>query len=322
MGHRLWYGTFDGVLNNYYSSDCPMYGQFDMFEGENLVRVIPLYVDGNAEFPIEDVDYITAGFKNESNFISGLDFESDDFSFLGNHILMTHIYNGLKEDSIVYDCPLLRKCAFEVKSKKKIGYTDNEIWLTKNDDLLNFIKRLTGYIINERSAHEILKLSLSPNLMLGISRYRDDYNKHISKREKRNFNIIYSECLKYSNLRKLIVWEQKHLANQKEKRVLSSKKGIETKNLKNETLMSLGRYEKNKREALTTDFVTNIYETRDKDGNIDWDRVWSENSADDVYKPSNFDDLHRIGFFDVDETVSPSGFSVNDGTGNTLVKKK
>ncbi len=322
MGYRLWYGTYDGVLSNYYSSDSPMFGQFNLFEGENLVNVIPLYVDGNDEFPIEDVDYITSGFKNEADFMSSLDFDFDGFSFSDNHILMTHVYTGLKEDSIIYDNPLLRKCAFEVKSKKKIGYTDNEIWLTRSDELLDFIKRLTEYIKKERSAQEILKLSLSPKLMLGISRYRDDYNKHVTKREKSNFNIIYSGCLKYSNLRKLIVWEQKHLANQKEKRTLSSKKGVETKNLKKETLMSFGKREKNKKEALTTDFVAGIYETRDKEGNIDWDRVWSENSADDIYRPSNFDDLHRIGFFDVDGTVNPSGFSASDETGNSLVKKK
>ena len=76
-----------------------------------------------------------------------------------------------------------------------------------------------------------------------------------------------------------------------------------------------------RRAPLVTDVISNIYDTRDSEGNIDWDHVWNEHSTDDVYRPGNFDDLQRIGFFGTGETAESVGFS-SDTTNNSLVKNK
>ena len=234
---------------------------------------------------------------------------------------MTHVYDGLKEDRIVYNSPLLKKCALEVKSKKRKGYLDNEIWLARSSELLDFVKRITGYIRDKKLGSKLSSLSLSPRLIQGISRYTKSCERKKDKDDKKSFEAIYSGCLKYSNLRKLIIWEQEYLSLEREKRSLSGLKGSKTKELKADAFKSISDVEKMRRAPLVTDVISNIYDTRDSEGNIDWDRVWNEHSADDVYRPGNFDDLQRIGFFGTGETAESVGFS-SDTTNNSLVKNK
>ncbi len=320
MGYRLWYGTFNDVLECYHNgTSC--FGQLDIFGREDAINVTPLYLDGKAEFALEDIDFITTGFENEAEFASSFGVLGESGTVSREHILMTHVYDGLKEDTIVYNSPLLRKCALEVKSKKKKGYLDNEIWLARSSELLDFVKRITGYIRDKKLSSKLLSLSLSPKLIQGISGYAKSCESRKDKDDKRNFEAIYSGCLKYSNLRKLIIWEQEHLRLEKEKKSLSGFKASKTKALRTDVLKTISEKEKMSKEPLVTDVVSNIYDTRDSEGNIDWDRVWSEHSADDVYRPGNFDDLQRIGFFGTGETAESVGFS-SDTINDSLVKKK
>lgn len=321
MGYRLWYGTFNDVLECYHNgTSC--FGQLDIFGREDAIRVIPLYTDGKAELALEDIDFITTGFENEAEFASSFGVLGEFGTVSREHILMTHVYDGLKEDTIVYNSPLLKKCALEVKSKKKKGYLDNEIWLARSSELLDFVKRITGYIRDKKLSSKLLSLSLSPKLIQGISGYAKSCESWKDKDDKRNFEAIYSGCLKYSNLRKLIIWEQEHLRLEKEKKTLSGFKASKTKALRTDVLKTISEKEKMSKEPLVTDVVSNIYDTRDSEGNIDWDRVWSEHSADDVYRPGNFDDLQRIGFFGTGETAESVGFSSGTTNNDSLVKKK
>lgn len=321
MGYRLWYGTFNDVLECYHNgTSC--FGQLDIFGREDAINVTPLYLDGKAEFALEDIDFITTGFENEAEFASCFGVLGESGTVSREHILMTHVYDGLKEDTIVYNSPLLKKCALEVKSKKKKGYLDNEIWLARSSELLDFVKRITGYIRDKKLSSKLLSLSLSPKLIQGISGYAKSCESRKDKDDKRNFEAIYSGCLKYSNLRKLIIWEQEHLRLEKEKKSLSGFKASKTKALRTDVLKTISEKEKMSKEPLVTDVVSNIYDTRDSEGNIDWDRVWSEHSADDVYRPGNFDDLQRIGFFGTGETAESVGFSSGITNNDSLVKKK
>lgn len=320
MGYRLWHGTFEDVLDCYHNgTSC--FGQLDIFGREKTTNVTLLYVDNRAEFALEDIDFITAGFKDEADFASSFGMLGESGAVTREHILMTHVYDGLKEDRIVYNSPLLKKCALEVKSKKRKGYLDNEIWLARSSELLDFVKRITGYIRDKKLGSKLSSLSLSPRLIQGISRYTKSCERKKDKDDKKSFEAIYSGCLKYSNLRKLIIWEQEYLSLEREKRSLSGLKGSKTKELKADAFKSISDEEKMRRAPLVTDVISNIYDTRDIEGNIDWDRVWNEHSADDVYRPGNFDDLQRIGFFGTDETVDSVGFS-SGTTIDSLVKKK
>lgn len=320
MGYRLWYGTFEDVLVCYHKG-ISYFGQLDIFGKEEAVKVTPLYVDGKTEFALEDIDFITAGFKDETDFSSSLGMLGKTGSVTREHILMTHVYDGLKEDTIVYNSPLLKKCALDVKNKKRKGYLDSGIWLSRSGELLEFVKRITGYIRDKKLGSELICLSLSPKLVQGISQYAKSCKRQRDKDDKKSFEAIYTGCLRYSNLRKLIVWEQKHLALEKERKSLSGLKGARTRLIRDKILKSVSENEKMSKEPLVTDVISNIYNTRDSYGNIDWDRVWSENSADEVYRLSNFGDLQRIGFFGTDDTMDSVGFST-DTTNAGLVKKK
>ena len=320
MGYRLWHGTFEDVLDCYHNgTSC--FGQLDIFDREKTTNVTLLYVDNRAEFALEDIDFITAGFKDEADFASSFGMLGESGAVTREHILMTHVYDGLKEDRIVYNSPLLKKCALEVKSKKRKGYLDNEIWLARSSELLDFVRRITGYIRDKKLGSKLSSLSLSPRLIQGISRYTKSCERKKDKDDKKSFEAIYSGCLKYSNLRKLIIWEQEYLSLEREKRSLSGLKGSKTKELKADAFKSISDEEKMRRAPLVTDVISNIYDTRDSEGNIDWDHVWNEHSTDDVYRPGNFDDLQRIGFFGTGETAESVGFS-SDTTNNSLVKNK
>lgn len=320
MGYRLWHGTFEDVLDCYHNgTSC--FGQLDIFGKEETVKVTPLYVDGKTEFALEDIDFITAGFRDEADLLSGFGMLGKVGSVTREHILMTHVYDGLKEDTIVYNSPLLKKCALDVKNKKRKGYLDSGIWLSRSSELLEFVKRITGYIRDKKLGSELSSLSLSPKLIQGISLYERSCKRQKDKDDKRSFEAIYTGCLKYSNLRKLIIWEQKHLALEKEKRSLSGLKGARTRSIRDKVLKSVSENEKVSKKPLVTDIISNIYNTRDSEGNIDWDRVWSENSADEIYRPSNFEDLQKIGFFKTDDTMDSVGFS-SDATSTGKVKKK
>ena len=87
------------------------------------------------------------------------------------HILMTHVYDGLKEDTIVYNSPLLKKCALEVKSKKRKGYLENEDYFKEENKMKEVKLNIEGMhctgcstrlekVLNNVDGVEIAKVSL------------------------------------------------------------------------------------------------------------------------------------------------------------------
>ncbi len=309
MGYRLWYGKFEDALE-YYDKDC-MTGQYDMFGSEISFSATPIYLGHKSDFRLDEIDFITSGYKNEEDFAQELKKQNVDLSSVGNFFI-THRYRTLIEDTVVYDSPLLKMCAKQVELKRKDGYLDSEIWLTRSDEILEFVKKIQGYLEDDKIYAELLSLDLNPNLIMGFKEYK--------KNSKRRINSIYEGCLKYGNLRKLVVWEKEHLAREKKKKdaiVAKRRQSIENKH---EVLKALSEREKLDREPVVNRLVSKIYNTRDSDGDIDWDRVWNEYSADDVYLESNFEDLQRIGFFDESTTKESLGYGSVDGVNR--VKKK
>lgn len=315
MGYRLWFGNFRDLLN---SDNSCLFGQLNMFLGENISSTVPICIDGKFDLALEDIDYVTAGLKNGDDFISMFNVPMIDG--LPQYAFITHVYDGLKKDGVVYNSPLLQKYAGEVKKKKRCGYSNGEIWLDRSDELLQCVRKITRYIKFEGAVGELSKLGLSPKLVQGISGYAKSCERHKDRDDKKNFAAIYTGCLKYSNLRKLIVWEQDYLALKREKKSLTGLKSAQTRALKDEVFKTISDEERLTKEPLVSDTVLQIYNTRDGDGDIDWDLVWSIMSADDVYKNSNFGDLQRIGFFKAGESRKSAGFPPE--TLSIMVKKK
>lgn len=310
MGYRLWYGKFEDVLE-YYDKDY-VSGQYDMFGNEVSFSATPIYLGKKTDFRLDEIDFITSGYKDENDFAQELKKQNIDLSSTGNFFI-THRYRTLKEDMVVYDSPLLNMCAKQVGLKKNAGYLDSEIWLTRCDEILEFVKKILGYLEDDKIFNELLNLDLNPNLIMSFKEYKKNS-------QRRKIDSIYEGCLRYGNLRKLVVWEKEHLTKEKKKKdaiVTKRKQSIENKH---EVLKALSEREKLNREPVVNRFVSKIYNTRDSDGDIDWDQVWNEYSADDVYLESNFEDLQRIGFFDESTTKESLGYGSVDGANR--VKKK
>ncbi len=283
MGYRLWFGEFENI--DLSSSLIP--AQLDMFGGEVRESARAITIDGRDEFNIEDIDSLTTLFRDEDEFrlwlISTGDFEND----LDSHIVLTHKYKGLKEDYVVYNNPLLRKCAREVQKKKLNGALDSDIWLERTDEIISFARGITRYLRDNDMRDELLELGLAPSLYNGLLEYS-------SLREDESFNMIVNGCLRYRDLRKLIVWEDKRRVLREMELVQILGSDIADRELKSSPIKS--------------PIIEEIYNTRDSLGEIDWERVFNTISADDLFRRENFTDLQRVGYFKSYETRKSTGY--------------
>ncbi len=283
MGYRLWFGEFENI--DLSSSLIP--AQLDMFGGEVRESARAITIDGRDEFNIEDIDSLTTLFRDEDEFrlwlISTGDFEND----LDSHIVLTHKYKGLKEDYVVYNNPLLRKCAREVQKMRLRGFLDSDIWLERTDEIISFARGITRYLRDNDMRDELLELGLAPSLYNGLLEYS-------SLREDESFNMIVNGCLRYRDLRKLIVWEDKRRVLREMELVQILGSDIADRELKSSPIKS--------------PIIEEIYNTRDFLGEIDWEQVFNSISADDLFRRENFTDLQRVGYFKSYETRKSTGY--------------
>lgn len=283
MGYRLWFGEFENI--DLSSSLIP--AQLDMFGGEVRESARAITIDGRDEFNIEDIDSLTTLFRDEDEFrlwlISTGDFEND----LDSHIVLTHKYKGLKEDYVVYNNPLLRKCAREVQKMRLRGFLDSEIWLERTEKIVSFARGITRYLRDCDARDELLELGLSPSLYNGLLEYS-------SLREDESFNMIVNGCLRYRDLRKLVVWEDK-------RRVLRE---IELAQILESDIVD----RELKSSPIKSPIIEDVYNTRDSLGEIDWEQVFNSISADDLFRRENFTDLQRVGYFKSYETRKSTGY--------------
>lgn len=283
MGYRLWCGEFENI--DLSSSLIP--AQLDMFGDEVKERARAITIDGRDEFNIEDIDSLTSLFKNEDEFrmwlISMGYFEND----LDSHIVLTHKYKWLKEDYVVYNNSFLGKCAREVQKKKLNGALDSDIWLERTDEIISFARGITRYLRNVDTRNELLELGFAPGLYNGLLEY-SGFQKDES------FNMIVNGCLRYRDLRKLVVFEDKkrNLREREFAQILES--DIVDRELRCSPIKS--------------SIIEDVYNTRDSLGEIDWERVFNTISTDDLFRCENFTDLQKVGYFKSYETRKSSGY--------------
>lgn len=283
MGYRLWCGEFENI--DLSSSLIP--AQLDMFGDEVKERARVITIDGRDEFNIEDIDSLTSLFKNEDEFrtwlISMGYFEND----LDSHVILTHKYKGLKEDYVVYNNSFLGKCAREVQKKKLNGALDSDIWLERTDEIISFARGITRYLRNVDTRNELLELGFAPGLYNGLLEY-SGFQKDES------FNMIVNGCLRYRDLRKLVVFEDKK-RNLREREVVQI---LESDIVDRELRCS----------PIKSSIIEDVYNTRDSLGEIDWERVFNTISTDDLFRCENFTDLQKVGYFKSYETRKSSGY--------------
>lgn len=283
MGYRLWFGEFENI--DLSSSLIP--AQLDMFGGKVRESARVITIDGRDEFNIEDIDSLTTLFRDEDEFrlwlISTGDFEND----LDSHIVLTHKCKGLKEDYVVYNNPLLRKCAREVQKMRLRGFLDSEIWLERTEKIVSFARGITRYLRDCDARDELLELGLSPSLYNGLLEYS-------SLREDESFNMIVNGCLRYRDLRKLVVWEDKRRVLREMELAQILESDIVDRELKSSPIKS--------------PIIEDVYNTRDSLGEIDWEQVFNSISADDLFRRENFTDLQRVGYFKSYETRKSTGY--------------
>ena len=106
--------------------------------------------------------------------------------------------------------------------------------------------------------------------------------------------MIVNGCLRYRDLRKLIVWEDK-------RRVLRE---IELAQILESDIVD----RELKSSPIKSPIIEDVYNTRDSLGEIDWEQVFNSISADDLFRRENFTDLQRVGYFKSYETRKSTGY--------------
>ena len=106
--------------------------------------------------------------------------------------------------------------------------------------------------------------------------------------------MIVNGCLRYRDLRKLVVFEDKkrNLREREFAQILES--DIVDRELRCSTIKS--------------SIIEDVYNTRDSLGEIDWERVFNTISTDDLFRCENFTDLQKVGYFKSYETRKSSGY--------------
>lgn len=301
MGYHLWIGTMESVSKYGDSSNNDAH-QIDMFGNSTHDLAVPIYINGVGSFNLEDIDLLTAQFKNEKEFrewANEVNFGSLKDAY--GKVMITHKYKELREDPVVYDSPLLVSCATEVKAKKANGYLEADIWLSRNDELLALAKRIAKYLKNKESRSGLLRLDFIPKLFEGLVGYARSCDLGNEKNDKENFEVIYTGCLRYSSLRKFIVWEKEHLLD---KKLAKEKEREDQREFEKEET----RLQEKRERPFKSPIVQAIDEMRTPTGEIDMDQVWSVMDVDDVYS-SDIDDLNYVGLKTYDKKTTTNNKS-------------
>lgn len=174
---------------------------------------------------LEQIDYVTSQYKNQEEFLMYLKknkilTEAPDKVYIGYN----HSKQLMKKD-VIYDSPIITFASLSSLRHKRQNVKNALI--DKNQNIINFIKRIKAYAIVQKSFDSIKKSKLFP---FHVREALEEYLKISSKNYKSptelfdlkeiDDTITYRILKDYSEFRNLVLWEQKYLKkleSQKEK---------------------------------------------------------------------------------------------------------
>lgn len=211
--YQIYYGTKRNVANQ-------------------ACQPLPFSKEGvmKTNFQLEDLDFITCGYRDESAMILDLCqnpiYENIFTSFKEEHLFLAHkykVYKGklsLKEP--LYGDSFLQKCSQYVQQQKKQGYYDKDILLPMTSQLESICTRLKSTVMNDDTGYFLYTREMDYMLQKELQSY-------LQLRQKENLTLAYvqdlndiEQCIQrrlmhYKTLRKVLVCEKKYQQKQQQK---------------------------------------------------------------------------------------------------------
>ncbi len=177
------------------------------------------------KFTLEELDSLTSGYKDQYDFFKTLKehniYDNLFLDGIDKEFIIVYKNKGeYRKHDVIYNNSLLMSCAFEVRQEKKKHKQESEIVLTLTKELEAFIKQIKEYAVNNTEGFMQSRL-VSYRLKEVLEEYiiLKQNMTYQSREEYEYLNDVKNKISKYirnyKTLRKLIVWQQKNIYNNK-----------------------------------------------------------------------------------------------------------
>lgn len=177
------------------------------------------------KFTLEELDCLTSQFKDQEAFFKALNQRKAYNNLFTNgtnkNFIIVYKHKGeYRKHDVIYNNSLLATSALEVRKEKELGKKDGEIVLTETRELDAFISQIKKYALS--NTENFMKSRLvSYKLKETLEDYIDfkQRDMYLTNEEYAYLNELEGKISKYirnyKTLRKLIVWQQKNILNNK-----------------------------------------------------------------------------------------------------------
>lgn len=302
MGFNIWLDDYRNVENYYLRrfDGHTAAGQIMLGDSTNN-GLLFLNIDGvyKCDFTLDEIDSFTSGCKDLEdvrNYFSKFS-GYENIALHSGSLYIASKSNNIGKYQVVYNSPLLKKCAMVMREKRKKHLPE---FLDKTLELQEYVQKLANYAVKDITGPSIRNFSLLPPHVKSVLQ---QYNNSISNGQKdiseRCFEKLFSYCMNYKTLRAFIIWEQAYLNMKRQQR---QEKAASNRKLSEERKMayrSILREEELRRMPVSSPVLEAIDSMRDENGNIDYDQVYSQFDLDDIYSNSDIA-LQSVGILPVD----------------------
>lgn len=297
MGYNLWLSE-EADLKEYYSrrmGSRSLDGQImlgDSGDEESLSFVI----DGvrKTELTLDEIDSFICGFTDLDDLRRHLALfdEWHDIADKKGRLIIASRYENIDKYQVIYNNRFLQRCAMVIRNKRKNKEPE---YLDQNTEMRNYAERFVSYALDSEARKSLLESNLLPPLVKqNINAYAISKVTGNSVGVLECFDRLFKNLMNYKTLRGIVIWESKFL----EEKNMSFVDDMDPE------LVSVYRQmlddENERRRPLKSDVLTQIDSMRDEEGNIDYDRVYGEFDADEIYS-RNKSDLQVLGFLPKEE---------------------
>lgn len=166
---------------------------------------------------IEQIDYMTSSMKNKSEFLTNL-LKKGFLKTNATDVYIAYNAKGSQQKTdLIFNSKLLNQCSIDSLNKKMHNVVNPSLERT---DLLNaYIKQLKFYMFNPTSLNSIKRSKIFPyylkNLILEYIELDEKMDKSpvVYADMSEIMRSIENDMCKYTELRKVVLWEKKYLYN-------------------------------------------------------------------------------------------------------------
>lgn len=304
MAYNLWYAKREDIKNFYYNRKGSK-----SFEGQTMlgdkkgVSPIALNIDGvmRENLTLDEIDSFTCQFKSEEELYEALQISPNDPVYEGRGMLVI----GDKDDidnigkfQVVFNNAFLQRCAMNVREHRKIK-GPNIASLVMTDEVEKFIQGIAAASVDVDASKSLFKFDiLDRGVKEILDNYRTNFSNNYTPLANRNFDQLTERCLNYKVLRSLSIWEEEYLEEQRKIRAeqnrIKAEKAAETRARNRETIEITRRTDDYRSTSYERPIFEDIAQMRDEDGNLDFDRIFSQYDQDDIFG-FNDETLRRNG---------------------------